>query len=167
MVRGCSPLPMEESGILILSSKFQTRLPQSTVHSNFTNPIRAKHTRNYHKFVVVLSSLASSCVLFDIDLHLLMELQWLMLSKHKRLFHSSRVKFPFVSVSASWFLVSMHLIWILGVQIDLIEQTIKSNSVVSGNMSLCRPSSLYNHFDHCFVVFKHIQQSFLVRRIYV
>ena len=54
-----------------------------------------------------------------------------------------------------------------GVQIDLIEQTIKSNSVVSGNMSLCRPSSLYNPFDHCFVVFKHIQQSFLVRRIYV
>ena len=37
-----------------------------------------------------------------------------MLNKHKRWFHSSRVKFPLVSMSASWFLVSMYLIWILG-----------------------------------------------------
>ena len=29
-------------------------------------------------------------------------------------FHSSRVKFPLVKMSASWFLVSMYLIWILG-----------------------------------------------------
>ena len=37
-----------------------------------------------------------------------------MLNKHKRWFHSSRVEFPLVSMSASWFLVSMYLIWILG-----------------------------------------------------
>ena len=36
-----------------------------------------------------------------------------MLNKHKRWFHSSRVKFPLVSMSASWFFVSMYLIWIL------------------------------------------------------
>ena len=53
-----------------------------------------------------------------------------------------------------------------GVQIDLIEQPIKSNSVGSGNMSHCRASSLFfDHLDHCFVVFKHIQHSFLVRRL--
>ena len=52
----------------------------------------------------------------------------------------------------------------LGVQIDSIEQPIKSNSVGSGNMSLCLASSLYDHIDHCFVVFKHIQQSLLTRR---
>ena len=52
-----------------------------------------------------------------------------------------------------------------GVQIDSIEQPIKSNSVGSGNMSHCRTSSSHNHLDHCFVVFKHIQQSFLTRRI--
>ena len=51
-----------------------------------------------------------------------------------------------------------------GVQINSIEQPIKSNSVGSGNMSHCRASSLNNHLDHCFVVFKHIQ-SFLTRRI--
>ena len=52
-----------------------------------------------------------------------------------------------------------------GVRIDSIEQPIKSTSVGSGNMSHCRASSLYKNLDHCFVVFKHIQQSFLVRRI--
>ena len=49
-------------------------------------------------------------------------------------------------------------------QIDSIEQPINSNSVGSGNMSHCRASSLYDHLDHCFVVFKHIKQNFLTRR---
>ena len=42
----------------------------------------------------------------------------------------------------------------LGVQIECIKQSIKSNSVGSGNMSHCRASSLHDHPDHCFVVFK-------------
>ena len=63
---------------------------------------------------VTRSSPAFFCVLFEIALTRLMELKWLMLNKHKRWCHSSRVKFPLVSVSASWFLVSMYLIWILG-----------------------------------------------------
>ena len=37
-----------------------------------------------------------------------------MSNKHKRWFHSSRVTVPLVSMSASWFLVSMYLIWIFG-----------------------------------------------------
>ena len=53
----------------------------------------------------------------------------------------------------------------LGVQVDSIEQPIKRNSVGLGDMSHGRASSLYDHLDHCFVVFKHIQQSFLTRRI--
>ena len=56
-------------------------------------------------FAVTLSSPASSCVLFDITSRLLMELKRLMLNKHKRWFHSSRVKFLLVRMSASWFLV--------------------------------------------------------------
>ena len=48
-----------------------------------------------------------------------MELKWLMLNKHKRCFHSSRVKFPFVSMFASWFLVSIYLIGILGSKLIL------------------------------------------------
>ena len=38
------------------------------------------------------------------------------------------------------------------VQIDSIKYPIKSNSVGSGNVSHCRASSLYDHLDHCFVV---------------
>ena len=37
----------------------------------------------------------------------------------------------------------------------------------SGNMSHCRASFLFDHLDHCFVVFKDVQQSFLTRRIHV
>ena len=48
------------------------------------------------------------------------------------------------------------------VQVDSIEQPINSNSVSPGNMSHCGTPSLYNHLDHCFVVFKNIQ-SFLTR----
>ena len=51
----------------------------------------------------------------------------------------------------------------LGVQIDSIEQPIKSNSVSSRNMSHCRTSPFNDHLDHSFVVFKYIQQSFLMR----
>ena len=36
-----------------------------------------------------------------------------MLNKLNKWFHSSRVNFPLVKMSASWFLVSMYLIWIL------------------------------------------------------
>ena len=53
----------------------------------------------------------------------------------------------------------------LGFQVNPVEHPIKSNSVGSGNMSHCRTSAFYDHLDHCFVVFKHIQQSFLMRRL--
>ena len=53
-----------------------------------------------------------------------------------------------------------------GIENDSIKQPIKSNSVGSGNVSHCRASSLYDHLDHCFVVFKDVQQSFLTRRIH-
>ena len=61
------------------------------------------------------------------------------------------------------FLVSMYLIWILGPNFS-IEQPIKRNSVGPGNMSHCGTPSVDDHLDHCFIVFEHIQQSFLMRR---
>ena len=64
-------------------------------------------------FAVTLSSPDSFCVLFDITSAHSAELKWLMFNKNKRWFHSSRVKFPLVSMSANWFLVSIYLIWIL------------------------------------------------------
>ena len=77
------------------------------------------------KFIVALdyartlSSPVPSCVLFAIVCSSLLELKLLILTKRRRLFHSSRVKFPLVSMSASWFLVSMYLIWILGSRLIL------------------------------------------------
>ena len=71
-----------------------------------------------------------------------------MLNKHTRWFHSQRVKFSFVKMSASWFFVSMYLIWIIGSKIDSIKQPIKSNSVGSGNMSHGRTSAFNDHL-HC------------------
>ena len=105
-------------------------------------------------FAVALSSPDSFFDLFDITSEQTVELKWLMLNKHERLFHSSRVKFPLVSMSASWFLVSMYLIWIFWVQIDSIE----------GNMSHCGTYSFNDHLDHCFIVLKHTQQNFLMRK---
>ena len=43
------------------------------------------------------------------------------------------------------------------VKINSIEQPIKSNSMNSGNMSHCWTSAFHNHFDHGFIVLKHIQ----------
>ena len=47
---------------------------------------------------------------------------WLILNKHKKWFYSSCVKFPLVSMSARWFLVSNDVLDLdFGVQIDSIE----------------------------------------------
>ena len=42
---------------------------------------------------------------------------------------------------------------------------IKRNSVGPGNMSHCGTPSLDNHLNHCFVVLKHMHQSFLMRKL--
>ena len=52
--------------------------------------------------------------------------------------------------------------WVQG---NSIEQPIKRNSVGPGNMSHCGTPSFDDRLDHCFVVLKHIQQSFLMRRL--
>ena len=45
----------------------------------------------------------------------------------------------------------------LWVKINSVEQLIKSNSMSSGNMSHCWTPAFHNHFDHSFIVLKHIQ----------
>ena len=51
------------------------------------------------------------------------------------------------------------------VQVNSIEQPIKRNSVGPGNMSHFLTPPFNDHLDHCFIVFQHIQQSFLARRL--
>ena len=64
-----------------------------------------------------------SCTLFAIFLEQLIKLEFsaqqvelkrLMLNRWRRLFRSSHAKLLLVKLSASWYLVSMYLIWILG-----------------------------------------------------
>ena len=115
-------------------------------------------------FAVTLSSLAPSCVLFDITSRQLVELKWTMLDRHQRWFHSSRVKFPLVSMSANCFLC--HCIWFVWGPNWFCQPTNQEQLCrIWNHVSHCRASFFYDHLDHCVVVFKHIQQSFLTRRI--
>ena len=61
---------------------------------------------------VTPSSPVLSRNLFNLVVAQLSGLNLLMLKTRKRLFHSSRLKLPVVSMAASWCLVSMYLIWI-------------------------------------------------------
>ena len=70
-------------------------------------------------FATILSSPVPCCILFDIASGQLAELKTLMLNRWRRLFHLSRVKLSFVSMSASCFLVSTYLIWIFGSRLNL------------------------------------------------
>ena len=109
-------------------------------------------------FAVTVSSPAFSCVLFDITPEPSVELKMDTVEQTQKMIISCEM-------SLGQFVCDLVFgVKVFGIQIDSIEQPIKSNSVGSGNMSHCRASSLHNHLDHCFVVFKHIQQSFFVRR---
>ena len=90
---------------------------------------------------------------------------WLILNKLNKWFHSSRVKFPFVNMSASW---------VFGVNVfDLDFEGPNWFDQITNQEQPCgfwkhvslSGFVLYDHLDHCFVVFKHIQQSFPTRRI--
>ena len=103
----------ELRGTFWLSDLVFSRLSDAVDASTFgslTRHVDAKFIIGFD-FAVTLSSPASSCVLFDIASRQLVTLKWLTLNKHKRWFHSSRVKFLFVNVFDSDF----------GVQINSIE----------------------------------------------
>ena len=76
------------------------------------------------------------------------ELKWQMLNKWRRLFHSSRVKLPFVQMSASWRLVSMYRIWILQ------SRLILSNNQSNGTLWT---SAFDYHLNYGFILLKDIQ----------
>ena len=46
------------------------------------------------------------------------------------------------------------------IKINSIRQSIKSNSMSSGNMSHCWTPAFHNQFDHSLIVLKYIQLSF-------
>ena len=136
-----------------------------TLHSRRTCQASEARFNVGFDFATILPSPFSSCILFAIvsgqPIELTfwsqqMKLKWLMLNKWRRLFHSSRVKFLFVSMSASWCLESTYLIRILESRLT-VTQPIKSNSVGSGYVSHCWTSAFDDHFNHGFVILKNVQ----------
>ena len=103
-------------------------------------------------FAIIVSSPVSSGVFFR---HIL---KLLMLNKRRRWFHSSRVTLPFISMSASSFLVSAYLIWIFLVRVDCVKEPSKRNSVGSGHVSHCWTSAFDDHLQHRFVFFKNVRR---------
>ena len=86
-------------------------------------------------FATLVSSSFCSCIFFAIVFGQLIklefsaqqvELKWLMLNNWRRLFHSLRVNLLFVKMSASWCLVSMYRIWILGSKLILSNNQSKA-----------------------------------------
>ena len=64
------------------------------------------------------------------------------ITNQRRLHHSSRVKFPFVNKSASWFWCQHFLIWTLGSKLILSNNQSSATLLGSGHVSLHRTSSL-------------------------
>ena len=88
----------------------------------------------------------------------------IMFNKQRIWFHSSRKKLPLVRMAASWFLVSMYLIWIWVSRFNSIKQPLNCNSVGSRHVSHRRTSSFDTHLDDSFIVFKNVQLTLTLRR---
>ena len=54
----------------------------------------------------------------------------------------------------------------LWIQFDSVKQPVKSNSVASGYVSHCWTSALDEHVNHCFVIFKNVENRTELRRIH-
>ena len=79
------------------------------------------------------------------------------LNKHKRWFHSSRVKLPSVNKSASWFLVSTYLIWILESQLILSNDQSSATLCVRDTCLIVGLLPFSDHQGHCYVVFSNVK----------
>ena len=70
-------------------------------------------------------------------------------------------------MSASWFFDIDTLDLDFWVQMDSVKHPIKSNSVRSGHVPHRRTSTLDNHLDDSFVIFKNVQLILALRRMCV
>ena len=118
-------------------------------------------------FATILSSLVPSCILSDMVWWPLAELKLPMLNSWRRWFHPSRVKLPFVSISASWIWVSTYLIWMFGCKLILSRNQSRATLWVSGYVTHCWTSALGDHLDHRFITFKNVEHRTKVRRLHV
>ena len=92
---------------------------------------------------------------------------FMMLNRRRRFHCSSRVKLPLVNMSASWFLASTYLIWILVSKLILSNNQGQCDSVGSRHVSHRRTSSFDDHLDHCLVILKNVHLCFTLTRFCV
>ena len=90
----------------------QQRTSMNLVFRNIS-PMASSQQDIGFNFAVTPSSPESCWNRFTIAKEQTVRLKWLMLNKYNKSFHSSRVKFLLVKISASWVLLSMYLICIL------------------------------------------------------
>ena len=93
--------------------------------------------------------------------------KWLMLYKWKRLFHSPRVKLPFVKMSASWCLKQTCLIWILGSRLILSNNQSRATLWVLDKCLTVGFSAFDDHLSHGFSVHKNKKLSTTSRSSHV
>ena len=116
-------------------------------------------------FVVTLSAPASSCVLFQDRFALVDGAEMADVEQTQKM-----IPFTTCEISLCQYVCEL----VLGVNVfDLGSKLIQSNNQSRATLWVletcppCRVSSLYDHLDHRFVVFKDVQQSFHTRRIHV
>ena len=95
----------------ILPGDFDVHSLSSPAYCNRKWYVR-RNPGNGCDFVVTRSSPESCWDRFAFVSELTVEVKWLISKKQNKWFHSSRVEFPLVRMSANWFLVSMNLNWI-------------------------------------------------------
>ena len=71
--------------------------------------------------------------------------------------HSSRVKLPFVKMSASWFVDSTYLIWTVGSRLILSNNQSRANRWVRDTCLIVGLPPLMIYLYHSFVVFENVQ----------
>ena len=117
--------------------------------------------------VTLSSSPVFSCHLFvivwwQLSELLRFELKLLILKRRRRLFHSSRLKWPFANKSCKLVLCDNVSYWLSWGQMDLDKQPINCDSVSAGYVSHCWTSAFHNHFDHSFTISQKKSKSLLV-----
>ena len=154
----------ERSGFQIWVSPGLSDAVEASTFGSLTRHLDTKFVIGFD-FAVTLSSFASSCVLFDIALTLVDGTEMANVEQTQKMVPLITCEISLCQCLCELVLGVNVIDLNLGVQIQSIKQPIKSNSAGSGNVSHCRASSLYDHLDHCFVVFKDLRQSFPMRRV--
>ena len=93
--------------------------------------------------------------------------RFMMFNKRTRLSHSSRVKFPLVNVSVSWFLVSMYLIWNCGSELMLSNNQSRATLWFLTRVSLLDFCPLWSLWSQVSLSWKNEQLRLTLRRVCV